>query len=179
MITCLNCNNDLILAIDVKNNDFKCKDCSEKYDLLFDKKVLKIINKNHQLSFFINDLSNCDSKFSLKNVYEMYNKGYLDCVKMLNSKYNQSDNIWHLSVNKLKEKISQNINLKINTILNSNTESYICSSCKANYSSNEALFNNFSCIMCLNQLVINNNFEEVEHLKENLILIEHNGFIPF
>jgi DNA-directed RNA polymerase subunit RPC12/RpoP len=171
MINCLKCNTPLIIAIDAKNKDFKCKDCSEKYDLLFEKKILKIMHKKKQLAFFINDLSNCDNDFSLKNVYEMYSRGYLDCIKMLNSKYNQSDNFWQLSVAKLKEKIAQNLNLKINELLNSSDESYLCSGCMSKYSSNDAFANNFSCIICSKQLILNNNMDEIESFKKNLLTI--------
>jgi DNA-directed RNA polymerase subunit RPC12/RpoP len=170
MINCLKCNTPLILAIDAKNKEFKCKDCSEKYDLLFEKKILKITHKKKQLAFFINDLSNCDNDFSLKNVYEMYSKGYLDCIKMLNSKYNQSDNFWQLSIAKLKEKIAQNLNLKIE-LLNSAEESYICSTCMSSYSPQDALANNFSCIICSKQLILSNNLNEIEHFKKNLLTL--------
>ncbi|MFA5333058.1 MAG: hypothetical protein WC376_01020 [Candidatus Nanoarchaeia archaeon] len=179
MISCLNCGNSLTINIDAKNKDFKCKDCYEKYELFFEKKILKIIHKKKQLTFFITDLSNCDKEFSLKNVYEMYNKGYLDCIKLLNSKYNQSDNCWELSVNKLKEKISQNIKLKINNILNSNAEVYECGSCMSNYSSQDALVNNYSCIICSKQLSLKNNMSEVDDLKKNLLTLETNWVTSF
>jgi transcription initiation factor IIE alpha subunit len=174
MINCLKCGISLIINIDAKNKDFKCKECSEKYELLFEKKILKIIHKKKQLTFFINDLSNCDNEFSLKNVYEMYNKGYLDCVKLLNVQYNQSDNYWQLSINKLKEKISKNIELKINNLINSNTENYTCNSCMSTYSSQDALINNYSCIMCLKPLFLKNNLNEVDTLKKNLLTLEIN-----
>lgn len=179
MINCLKCNTPLILNIDAKNNDFKCKNCCEKYKLFFEKKILKIIHNKKQLNFFINDLSNCDKDFSLKNVYEMYSKGYLDCVKMLNSKYNQSDNTWQLSINKLKEKIGQNINAKLNKILNDSAETYSCNSCMSSYSSQDALANNFSCMICSNQLNLNNNSEEIESLKKNLLVLENTWSTSF
>lgn len=179
MINCLNCGSSLVINIDAKNKDFKCKNCSEKYELFIEKKILKIIHKKKQLTFLISDLSNCDNEFSLKNVYEMYNKGYLDCVKTLNSKYNQSDNYWELSINKLKEKIAQNINLKINNILNSTAENYSCNSCMSNYSSQDALINNYSCIVCSKQLFLNDNMNEVDNLKKNLLTLQNNWITSF
>ena len=172
MISCLKCNAPLILNIDAKNNDFSCKNCAEKYNMLFDKKMLKISRKNKHLNFFIHDLSNCDEGFSLKNVYEMYNKGYLDCVKTLNSKYNQSDNYWQLSIAKLKDKISHGINSKINSIINSGDEMYLCDKCMSQYSSQDALVNNYSCIMCSGQLILKDKMDDVEELKKNLLSVE-------
>jgi len=179
MIGCVNCNSPLVLNIDAKNNDFKCKECGEKYGLVFENKMLKILNKKKQIKFFINDLSSCDKDFSLKNVYEMYNKGYLDCVKMLNSKYNQSDNFWQLSINKLTSKISHNINIKLSKALNSTDEVYSCNNCMSEYSSEDALSNNYSCIICSSQLVIKNNLNEIEELKKNLIILENNWSTSF
>ncbi|MDD2678556.1 MAG: hypothetical protein PHG04_02405 [Candidatus Nanoarchaeia archaeon] len=172
MVKCVKCLNPLIINIDAKRQEFKCRDCSENYKVLFEKKMLKICHEKKFISFFLNDLSNCDKDFSLKNVYEMYNKGYLDCVKSLNSKYNQSDNLWQLSLCKLKKKIKNNIEIKMNYLLNSAAENYECVNCNSKYSNNEALLNNFSCIMCSSPLSVENNESKISVLRDGLLNID-------
>jgi transcription initiation factor IIE alpha subunit len=176
MIVCLNCSKPLILSIDAKNNDFKCSECGEKYGLIFDKKNLTINHKNKHINFFFNDLPNCSRGFALKNVYEMYGKGYIECIKTLNSKYNQSDNLWQLSLQKLKDKLSENINAKLNESQISK-QSYYCPLCHFEYSSDDALHNNFSCIACLSSLNEKNNMEDSKELKQSLAMLSNNWII--
>ncbi len=176
MIVCLNCSKPLVLFIDAKNNDFKCSECSEKYDLIFNKKNLSIMHKNKYINFFFNDLPNCSKGFTLKNVYEMYGKGYIECIKTLNSKYNQSDNLWQLSLQRLKDKLSENINSKINESSMSKA-SYYCPLCHFEYSSDDALHNNFSCIACLSSLNEKTNINDVNELKRNLAMLSNNWVI--
>lgn len=147
MTNCLYCKKPLILMIDAKNSEFKCKNCEKDYELLFKNKILTIKKDNKKLCFFLNDLSNCDDFFSQKNIYDMYNKGYVNCVKILNSKYIQSDNFWELSISKLKDKLKKNIELKIQKELNME-DCFFCKKCNSKYSNQEALINNFSCIIC-------------------------------
>ncbi len=158
MVKCLKCKKKLILLINLKESTFKCKECEAEYNISIKNKIIKVDYKGRKLTFFLNDISFFNSELNGKTVYELYNKGYVKCIKTLNQVFNEHYNTWELPLEDLKESVLTNslnsinvLNQKLSNVA-SLEERYSCQSCGNVISFNTAVSNNFSCGLCSSML---------------------------
>jgi transcription initiation factor IIE alpha subunit len=174
MIKCLNCSEPLRLLIDLKNNEFRCKSCNNKHSISIKDKTITIESKGKKIEFYLNNISFCNSHLSNKTVYELYNKGYVKCIKTLNPSFNDHYNRWEMQLEEVKESVLKNyknsiesLNNKLRVVQNSE-EKYSCTKCGKVYSFNNAVKENFSCSICSKLLKPYNSEEEIKSINSNI-----------
>ncbi|MBN1923449.1 MAG: hypothetical protein JW791_01665 [Nanoarchaeota archaeon] len=185
MVNCLRCNNKLTLVIDLKNSNFKCKKCDTVYDLIIKDKIVSVGLDGKSINFFLNDISFFNNELSKKTIYELYNKGYVKCIKTLNTAFNDHYNNWELSLDNLKNNVINNSNKTINSLTNSlkrvnlSQANYSCPSCGFVLSFEEAVNANFLCNACSENLKIfdpvaesNEINNKIEYIKEKILTLE-------
>lgn len=158
MLECLKCKKPLTLSIDAESFNSKCRRCGQQYNLSLQGRHAAIAFGKQKLELGLNDISSCSTEFSKKILYEMYNKGYIKCLKMINSKFNNHDSEWVLPVNEALnisfKWYNDNIGLLSEELdhLACMEQSYMCPSCRASVSFSDAVAVSFLCPTCKKQL---------------------------
>lgn len=158
MVNCLKCKKELVLSIDADDFRFQCKNCGQEYKFTIIGKDAQLALDNKKLTFFLNSVSPCSKNNSKNALYELYNKGYVKCTKILNTRYNNNDNEWTLPVTDILNASMKNYNSYIKSLydeiekIEGSEQNYVCNSCRDLFSFEKAVNNNFVCTSCAEQL---------------------------
>ncbi|VVB74242.1 Uncharacterised protein [Candidatus Tiddalikarchaeum anstoanum] len=178
MVTCLKCKTPLVLKIDLEDFKFSCEKCSQKYNFLVKGNSAEIELDKKKLSFFLNDVSFCNDSLSKNTIYDLYNKGYIKCEKVLNSRFNNHDSEWSLHVDDLLNMSIKNYNNYIKSLydeldcLETPEQTYECSTCRNILNFEKAVNNNFLCINCSKPLSEANNERRKKEIIAEINLVK-------
>lgn len=139
---------------------------------------MEISSNKKRIKLLLNGISFCNNKLLKKTVYELYSGGYVNCVKSLNTEFNNHDNKWIMPVNKLLNLSLKNYSSKIDSLnqkqtsLNLGEQSYNCNSCKTSYSFEDSLKNNFNCATCSLALSQSNKVHDANNIQNEINLLK-------
>lgn len=148
---------------------FLCKSCNEEYKVTVEGRTMSLLHNKKVLKLLLNNISFCNNTLSKKTVYELYNKGYVQCTKSLNKVFNNYDNEWVLPVSNLVtvsdkfygKKLSE-LSERLDTL--NTTQMFTCPSCHNLFSFDSAAINQFSCNTCFKSLTETDSCSEKEKL---------------
>ena len=158
MLECLKCKKPLTLRVDLESHKALCTNCSQEYNLSLLNKNIIISDGKKTSSISFTHSSFCDNKLSKKIFYELYKEGYVKCLKVVNTNFNNNDSEWLMPVKEIVERSRNWYDNAISRLKNKldslsySEQIFYCPSCKSSSDFGIAVRNNFVCCTCSSNL---------------------------